>query len=88
MHDTQNRVVPGLEFRVFCSRPFSRREADLFFASSATVPACLGFTRGGHARWPATGLVRSAQAQKYAKPAKRRHVSPIIAVPFQNTTIV
>ena len=43
-------------------------------ASCATVPAYFDGTRGGPARRPARGLVRSASSQRYDKPSKRRRV--------------
>ena len=52
--------------------PFYRREVELSFAFSVTVPACFDGTRGAPARRPARGLVRRASWQRYAKPSKRR----------------
>ena len=82
----QNRVVEGLEFRVLSAlrvpdRPFSRREADLFTCFlryrarlPRPHPPREGLPDGLHDGW----YGRRKNRNKYAKPAKRRHVCPLI----------
>ena len=55
-------VIAGLEIRVLSALRdlFIDARWTFSFASSDTMPACFDLTRGGPARWPARGLVRSA----------------------------
>ena len=66
-------LIAGLEIRVLSALRghFVDARWTLSFDSSATVPARLDGTRGGPARRPARGLVRSASSQRYAKSSKR-----------------
>ena len=58
--------IAGREMRALCTLrgPFLDATRRVSFSSSVTVLACLDFTRGGPARWPARGLVRPGSAEE------------------------
>ena len=92
----QNRVVEGLEFRVLSAlrvpdRPFSRREADLFTCFlryrarlPRPHPPREGLPDGLHDGW----YGRRKNRNKYAKPAKRRHVCMLIVAVSKHQNVL
>lgn len=92
-------VIAGLEFRaVFALRGmFINARWTFAFASSATVSAFVDGTRGGCARRPTRGIVRTPWAHKYAKPSECRPAdrfrnitryflnAPVIVKPLRDT---